>query len=129
MICTMVTPLNNENYLLFAMKHYDNPQCANIEEFHDDLNRTKYLKRLFKKYENTSILKERLILNHIIIFNNVFGIEVSARILFFKIDEEYHSLLKTFLVYLNCLPEKEIPEADLVAIPLNHDAMKALREI
>ena len=129
MICTMVKPLNNENYLLFAMKHYDNPQCENVDEFHDDLNRTKYLKRLFKKYENNNILKERLILNHLIIFNNVFGVEVSARILFFKIEEEYHSLLKTFLVYLNCLPEKEIPEVDLIAIPLNHDAMKILREV
>ena len=128
MTCTMVTPLNNENYVLYAMKHYENPQCENIEEFHDDLNRTKYLKRLFKKYETSGILKERLILNHIIIFYNVFGIEVGARILFFKIEEEYHSLLKTFLVYLNYLPE-EIPEADLVAIPLNQDVIKTLREI
>ena len=84
---------------------------------------------MFKKYENTKVLKERLILNHIIIFNNVFGPEPSSRILFFKIEEEYHSLLKTFLVYLNYLPETEIPEVDLIAIPLNHDAMKALREI
>ena len=129
MICTMVKPLNNDNYLLFAMKHYENPQCENIDEFHDDLNRTKYLKRLFKKYENNKILKERLILNHIIIFNNVFGVENSARILFFKLEEDYHSLLKTFLVYLNCLPEIEIPEADLIAIPLHREAMTVLREI
>ena len=129
MICTMVKPLNNDNFILFAMKHYDNPQCANIDEFHDDLNRTKYLKRLFKKYENSGTLKERLILNHLIILNNVFGVENSARILFFKIEEDYHSLLKTFLVYLNCLPEKEIPEADLIAIPLNFDAMNILREV
>tara|TARA_R100000152_G_C6776843_1_gene206268 strand:+ start:2286 stop:2675 length:390 start_codon:yes stop_codon:yes gene_type:complete len=129
MILEMVKPLNNDNYLLFAMKHYDNPQCVNIEEFHDDLNRTKYLKRLFKKYENSKVLKERLILNHLIILNNVFGVESSARILFFRIEEEYHSLLKTFLVYLNCLPEKEIPEVDLIAIPLEHEVMKILREI
>ena len=128
MILEMVKPLNNENYVLFAMKHYDNPQCENIEEFHDDLNRTKYLKRLFKKYETANILKERLILNHIIILYNVFGIEVASRILFFRIEEEYHTLLKTFLVYLNYLPE-EIPEADLVAIPLNQDVIKILREI
>ena len=128
MILELVKPLNNDNYLLFAMKHYDNPQCVNIEEFHDDLNRTKYLKRLFKKYENSKVLKERLILNHLIILNNVFGVESSARILFFRIEEEYHTLLKTFLVYLNYLPE-EIPEADLVAIPLNQDVIKILREI
>ena len=129
MILEMVNILNNENYVLYAMKHYDNPQCENIEEFHDDLNRTKYLKRLFKKYESSKILKERLILNHIIIFYNVFGIEVASRVLFFKIEEEYHSLLKTFLVYLNYLPEKEIPEADLIAIPLNQEVIKVLREI
>lgn len=129
MICTMVKPLNNDNYLLFAMKHYENPQCENIDEFHDDLNRTKYLKRLFKKYQNSKILKERLILNHLIIFNNVFGVENSSRILFFKIEEEYHSVLKTFLVYLNCLPETEIPEVDLVAIPLHQESMRILREV
>ena len=129
MILEMVNSLNNENYVLYAMKHYDNPQCENIEEFHDDLNRTKYLKRLFKKYESSKILKERLILNHIIIFYNVFGIEVASRVLFFKIEEEYHSLLKTFLVYLNYLPEKEIPEADLISIPLNQEVIKVLREI
>ena len=84
MICTMVTPLDNDNYVMFAMKHYDNPQCADIGEFEDDLNRTKYLKRLFKKYENSRVLKERLILNHIIIFNNVFGVNSAARLLFFK---------------------------------------------
>ena len=94
MICTMVKPLNNDNYLLFAMKHYENPQCESIDEFHDDLNRTKYLKRLFKKYENNKILKERLILNHIIIFNNVFGVENSARILFFKLEGVLNSIFK-----------------------------------
>ena len=129
MICTMVTPLDNDNYVMFAMKHYDNPQCVDIGEFEDDLNRTKYLKRLFKKYENSRVLKERLILNHIIIFNNVFGVSSAARLLFFKIEEEFHPLLKTFLVYLNYLPEEEIPEADLIAIPLDHGAMKILREI
>jgi len=129
MILQMVKPLNNENYILFAMKHYDNPQCENVDEFHDDLNRTKYLKRLFKKYQSNQILKERLILNHIIIFYNVFGVEVASRILFFKIEEEYHSLLKTFLVYLNYLPEKDIPEADLIRIPLNQEVIKVLRAI
>ena len=128
MILEMVKPLNNENYVLFAMRHYDNPQCENIEEFNDDLNRTKYLKRLFKKYEVSGILKERLILNHIIIFYNVFGIEAASRILFFKIEEEYHPLLKTCLVYLSYLPE-EIPEADLIGIPLNQEVIKILRAI
>lgn len=113
---------------MFAMKHYDNPQCLSEDEFYDDLNRTKYLKRLFKKYKNSGVLKERLILNHIIIFYNVFGIECGTRLLFFKIEDEFYSILKTFLVYLNYLPE-EIPEADLITIPLNTQAMKTLREI
>jgi len=125
----MVKLLNNETYVLYAMKHYDNPQCENVDEFHDDLNRTKYLKRLFKKYESSNILKERLILNHIIIFYNVFGLEVATRMLFFKIEKEFHSLLKTFLVYLNYLPENEIPEVDLISIPLNQEVIKILREI
>ncbi len=121
-------PLNNDNYIMYAMKHYENSQCEGMDEFYDDLNRTKYLKRLFKKYETSGILKERLILNHIIIFYNVFGIECGTRLLFFKIEEMFHSTLKTFLVFLNYLPE-HIPEKDLVSISLDHNAMNILREI
>jgi len=128
MILEMVKILNNDNYILYSMKYYDNPQCESISEFNDDLNRTKYLKRLFKKYKINNILKERLILNHIIIFYNVFGVEAGTRILFFKIEKEYHPILKTFLVYLNYLPE-EIPEADLVTIPLDLKIMSTLRKI
>ena len=73
--------LTDENYMLFAMKSYINPQCRDVEEFHEDMNRIKYLKRLFKKYKSNGILRERLILNHLIIFTNVFGINASARIL------------------------------------------------
>ena len=71
-----VYKLNDDNFLMFAMKHYDNPQCKNIEEFHEDMNRIKYLKRLFRKYKTSGVLRERLILNHIIIFTNVFGIVI-----------------------------------------------------
>jgi hypothetical protein len=124
----MVKVLDNDNYLLYAMRNYDNPQCESVSEFNDDLNRTKYLKRLFKKYEINNILKERLILNHIIIFYNVFGIEAATRILFFKIEKEYHPILKTFLVYLNYLPE-EIPEVDVTEIPLDIKIISTLREI
>ncbi len=128
MILEMVKPLNNENYISYAMDAYSNPQCKSIEEFNDDLNRTKYLKRLFKKYETSGILKERLILNHIIIFYNVFGVESASRLLFFKIEENFYSTLKTFLVYLNYLPE-EIPEVDVTEIPLDIKIMSTLREI
>jgi hypothetical protein len=121
--------LNDETYVMYAMKHYTNPQCTSVEEFNDDLNRIKYLKRLFKKYINNGVLKDRLIMNHIIIFYNVFGIEAATRLLFYKIEEEYHSMLKTFLVYLNFLPETNIVETDLVSILLDSHIINALRGI
>lgn len=87
------------------MKAYNSPHCI-MSEFESDLKRTKYLKRLFRRYKITKILKERLILNHIILLYNVFGIEAATRIIFFKIDEKDFDVLKTFLVYLNYMPEK-----------------------
>jgi hypothetical protein len=122
--------LTDSTYIVYAMKHYDNPQCESIEEFHEDLNRTKYLKRLFRKYNSSGVLRERLILNHIIIFYNTFGVEASTRLLFYRIEEDLHPLLKTFLVYLNYLPEKyDIPECALVSIPLHNDIIQQLRDI
>ena len=125
-----ISELNDSTYIVYAMKHYDNPQCESIEEFHEDLNRTKYLKRLFRKYNSSGVLRERLILNHIIIFYNTFGVEASTRLLFYRIEEDLHPLLKTFLVYLNYLPEKyDIPECALVSIPLHNDIIHQLRDI
>jgi len=121
--------LNDNTYMMYAMKHYDNPQCIGMDEFQEDLNRIKYIKRLFRKYKNNDILRERLILNHIIIFYNVFGIKAATRILFYKIEEEVHDLLKTFLVYLNYLPEDGIPEVDLITIPLDQFVINKLREL
>ena len=121
--------LKDETYVMYAMKHYTNPQCTSVEEFNDDLNRIKYLKRLFKKYINNGVLKDRLIMNHIIIFYNVFGIEAATRLLFYRIEEEYHSMLKTFLVYLNFLPETIIVEADLVSVLLDSRIINTLRGI
>lgn len=120
--------LNDDNFLMFAMRHYDNPQCKNIEEFHEDMNRIKYLKRLFRKYKTSGVLRERLILNHLIIFTNVFGIEAAARLLFLRIEEDLHIYLKTFLVFLNSLPS-DIPEADVIRIPLDRRIITRLREI
>lgn len=121
--------LDDNTYMMYAMKHYENPQCIGMDEFQEDLNRIKYIKRLFRKYRNSDILRERLILNHIIIFYNVFGLESGTRILFYKIEPELHDLLKTFLVYLNYLPEKEIPEAKLIEIPLDQFVINKLREL
>ena len=89
---------------MYAMKCYESPHCI-MSEFEADIKRTKYLKRLFRRYKITKNLKERLILNHIILLNNVFGPEATTRILFYKIDERDYDILKTFLCYLNIMPE------------------------
>ena len=118
--------ITEENYMLFAMKVYENPQCKSVQEFHEDMNRIKYLKRLFKKYKSTGVLRERLILNHIIILYNVFGIQAATRILFARLDKDLHPILKTFLVFLHMFPEN-IPETDLVSIPLDKRITDRLR--
>tara|TARA_R110000868_G_scaffold47068_2_gene154880 strand:+ start:246 stop:629 length:384 start_codon:yes stop_codon:yes gene_type:complete len=96
--------LNEDNFLLYAMKSYDKPNAI-LSEFEEDLHRVKYIKRLFKRYRTTGELKERLILNHIIILTNVFGILPSVRILFYKLDETDYVMLKTFLLFLNFMPD------------------------
>jgi hypothetical protein len=99
----MFDDLNEENFMMYAVKAYEKPNCI-MSEFEGDLKRTKYLKRLFRRYKVTKTLKERLILNHIILLYNVFGAEATTRILFYRIDEKDYDVLKTFLMYLNLLP-------------------------
>lgn len=96
--------LNDDNFMMYAIKAYEKPNCI-MSEFEGDLKRTKYLKRLFRKYKTTGDLKERLILNHIILLYNVFGNLPTTRILFFKIEECDYDVLKTFLLYLNYMPD------------------------
>lgn len=103
----MFEKITPANWMMFAMKHYDNPQADGEEEFQDDLKRFKYLKRLLKKYHEGGELKERLILNHIIVLTNVFGVEASSTLLLFKIEREFWSELKTFMVYLHMIREDE----------------------
>ena len=98
--------LNEKNFLLYAMQHYENPQCVEVEEFNDDLKKIKYIKRLLNQYSTEGVLKERLLLNHIIVFYNVFSVEAATRILFYKLEEDVWPMLKTFLFYLNFLPDK-----------------------
>ena len=98
--------LTEKNFLLYAMQHYENPQCVGVEEFNDDLKKIKYIKRLFNQYAIEGVLKERLLLNHIIVFYNVFSVEAATRILFYKLEEDVWPMLKTFLFYLNFLPDK-----------------------
>ena len=97
--------LTDDNFLMFAMKEYNDIQCTSIEEFYDDLKKIKYIKRLFNIYKNTGQLKERLILNHLIVFYNVFPIQSGTRILFYKIEKEFWPMLKTFLIFLDRMPE------------------------
>mgnify|MGYP007064235937 CR=1 FL=1 len=98
--------LNEGNFLMFSMKEYNNIQCIDIEEFYDDLKKIKYIKRLFNIYLNDGQLKERLILNHLIVFYNVFPIHAGTRILFYKIEEQFWPMLKTFLIFLERMPDK-----------------------
>ena len=128
----MFDDLNEENFMMYAMKCYTSPHCI-MSEFESDIKRTKYLKRLFRRYKITKSLKDRLILNHIILLNNVFGTEATARILFYKIDERDYDLLKTFLMYLNMLPDgvygingKNIP---LIEIPIEPNVAEILSKI
>ena len=104
----MFEKITPANWLMFAMKNYDNPQADGEEEFQEDLKRFKYLKRLLKKHHDGGELKERLILNHIIVLTNVFGVEASGTLLLFKIEREYWPELKTFMEYLNMIPESDI---------------------
>lgn len=99
--------LTDDNFLIYAMKCYNSPHCI-MSEFEGDIKRTKYLKRLFRKYKITKILKERLILNHIILLNNVFGPIPTSRILFYKTDERDYDILKTFLEYLDIMPDEVV---------------------
>ena len=106
----MYEKITSANVMMFAVKNYDNPQCEGEKEFHDDMKRFKYIKRLLRKYHDVKILKERLILNHIIVLNNVFGPDACATLLLFKIRKEYWSTLKAFLLYLNILREDELQD-------------------
>jgi len=120
--------LSEENFIMYAMKMYENPQCRTIDEFYEDLDRIKYVKRLLYKYINRGVLRERLILNHIIVLTNLFGALATSKMLFFKLDENMFPALKTFLLYLNYLPE-EIEEVPIKLIETDVYITKALREV
>ncbi len=116
--------LTHRNFKLYAAKHYDNPECLDIEEFKQDLSRFKYLKRLLKRYELTGDLQIRLILNHIIVLYNVFGIEACNKMMWFKINDEHWNVIKPFLVYLHYLPEEE--KVEIAMDPYIVDVLRKL---
>ena len=128
----MYENLTEENFTLFAAKYYENPHCTDLLEFHDDLKRIRYLKRLFKKYEQTGDLKERLILNHLLVLYNVFEHRAMTRILVFKLEKQLE-YLKPFLIFLNYwrtdignVNGKQIVDTD---ISLDDNIVKKLRII
>lgn len=125
--------LNNDNYVIYCATHYDSKFCSSTKDFLEDLNRIRYIKKLITRYLKSGDLKERLILNHIIILNNVFGPEVTVRILYFKLHK-YFKQVKPFLILLNILPDKiyNIGEQNIIntdEIEMDTIIIEALRKI
>ncbi len=122
------TQICDEDFLVFALQHYENPQCISLEEFYEDLDRIKYLKRLMNRIDGDNEQRNRLVLNHIIILTNVFGARNANRILFFRMEQKYHKYLKTYLHFLNMLVA-EIPEANLAVVEIDNKLFEELRKI
>ena len=116
--------LTDKNFKLFAAQQYNNPECTDVEEFKNDLSRFKYLKRLLTRYEEHGELQERLILNHIIVLYNVFGIQSCNKMMWFKIEKNHYQYIKPFLVYLHYLPEDE-----KVEVVMDSNIEEVLREL
>jgi hypothetical protein len=129
----MITELTEENFTMFAVKNYDNPSCNGMDEFLDDLKRFKYIKRLLRKHNVGKELKERLILNHIIVLGNLFGIDATTKMLFFKLEEKFWPQIKTFLVFLNYMPMKVIVSEGIEIIdneiPIDETILENLKKI
>jgi len=118
--------LNEDNFLLFAIKHYENPQAVTKEDFEKDLNHFKYIKRLLKRYKREGELKTHLLLNHFIILYNIFG-EATTPMLFFKIEKELWSSMKSFIIFLNRLPE--YPKSTIHDIQIDLNCLSELNKI
>ena len=118
--------LNEDNFLLFAIKYHQNPQAVTKKDFEKDLNHFKYIKRLLKRYKNTGELKTHLLVNHFIIIYNIFG-EAATPMLFFKIDSELWPAMKSFIIFLNKLPE--YPRTYIHDIKVDLFCMKSLYKI
>ena len=118
--------LNEDNFLLFAIKNYDNPQAVTKEDFEKDLNHFKYIKRLLKRYIKTGELKTHLVLNHFIILYNIFG-EAATPMLFHKLESELWPTVKSFIIFLGRLPE--YPKSQLHYIEVDLNCLKELRKV
>lgn len=120
----MFKEITKDNWLLFAQHYYDNPTLEKEKEFYDDVKRFKYLKRLFRKYKITGELKVRLVINHLIVLQNVFGVEASVTLLLYKVDRQYWSILKTALDYLGYLYPHELND-----VVVDENVKKLLEEL
>ncbi len=118
--------LNEENFLLFAIKNYENPQAITREDFEKDLNHFRYIKRLLKRYNSSGELKVHLLINHFIILYNIFG-EGATPMLFYKIEEDLWGIVKTFVVFLNRLPE--FPHTYIHDIEIDEQCLEELEKI
>ena len=118
--------LNEENFLIFAIKNYENPQAVTREDFEKDLSRFRYIKRLLKRYKSGGDLKVHLLINHFIILYNIFG-EATTPMLFYKIDKSLWSSIKTFVVFLNKLPDH--PRSYIHEIEMDQVCLDALNGI
>jgi hypothetical protein len=119
--------LNESNYMLFAIKFYNNPQAVTKDDFEDDLKRIKYVKRLLKKYKNTGELKIHLILNHLIVLFNVFD-DAAVPLLFYNLESNLWPATKSFLLFLNRIPNYPISQ-DITDIEIDNYCLKKLQEI
>jgi hypothetical protein len=124
--------LTEENIMLYAAKAYDRPNCV-MSEFTEDMKRLNYLKRLFRRYHKHGEMRERLILNHIVVLYNIFGPEVTTRILFYNANKDDYSILKTYLLFLNLMPERVrgINGVDVISsnIPVDMKIAEVLRNL
>ena len=118
--------LNDSNYIMFAIKHYDNPQAVTEDDFYEDMKRFKWIKRLLNKYKNSGELNIHLLVNHFIILYNVFG-EATTPLLFYKIDKDLWGVLKTFILYLERVPE--YPKSALHDIPVDEKCLEILNDL
>ena len=118
--------LNDDNYMMIAIKHYENPQAVTQEDFYEDLKKFKYIKRLLKRYQKSGELKSHLLLNHFICLYNVFD-DAATPLLFYKIDQDLWSVLKTFLIFLGRIPD--YPKSAIHDIPVDVNCLGILNKV